>query len=266
MKSTLTSRQSGYILLTLLLIMSLLVIGAAVAAPTIARQIQRDREEEMIHRAAQYRRAVREFMKHRGRYPTTIDELVQSDGIRYLRKHYKDPITGKEFRLLHATDLPGAIAAGSRPLLGANSSSGQDPNSPSTAIPSAVQGQAQAQAQPQAQAQNPDNGDPSQTPTASGTSGQESSQAGASSSPGNQQVFGGGPIVGVASSSTKPTIREFERKNHYNQWLFFYDPGFDRRAEIWGPTPSTRMPAYTGADATPAADSSSQSPNPPQQQ
>ncbi len=30
-------------------------------------------------------------------------------------------------------------------------------------------------------------------------------------------VFGGGPIVGVASTSKAQSIREFNHKNHYNQ-------------------------------------------------
>src|SRR5256885_10465553 len=42
------------------------------------------------------------------------------------------------------------------------------------------------------------------------------------------QVFGGGPIVGVASTSKAQSIREFNHKNHYNQWQFIYDPSSDR--------------------------------------
>jgi hypothetical protein len=41
-------------------------------------------------------------------------------------------------------------------------------------------------------------------------------------------VFGGGPIVGVASTSKAASIREFGHKNHYNQWQFIYDPTMDR--------------------------------------
>ena len=48
------------------------------------------------------------------------------------------------------------------------------------------------------------------------------------SGPFSGQTFGGGPIVGVVSTSEKDTIREFNKKNHYNQWQFIYDPGSDR--------------------------------------
>ncbi|MGA9815043.1 MAG: hypothetical protein WBQ64_19840, partial [Terriglobales bacterium] len=48
-------------------------------------------------------------------------------------------------------------------------------------------------------------------------------------------VFGGGPIVGVASISKATTIREFNHKNHYNQWQFIYDPTMDRGGLITTP-------------------------------
>jgi hypothetical protein len=33
--------------------------------------------------------------------------------------------------------------------------------------------------------------------------------------------------VGVASTSTKESLKELNGKNHYNDWEFFYDPRFD---------------------------------------
>ena len=54
-------------------------------------------------------------------------------------------------------------------------------------------------------------------------------------------MFGGGPILGVASTSKAKTIREFNKKNHYNEWLFIYDPNSDRGGLLKGR--SNRMPA-----------------------
>ena len=34
--------------------------------------------------------------------------------------------------------------------------------------------------------------------------------------------------MGVVSTSTKESIREFNTKNHYNDWQFIYDPSIDR--------------------------------------
>jgi hypothetical protein len=45
---------------------------------------------------------------------------------------------------------------------------------------------------------------------------------------GNGQSFGGLPIIGVASTSKDKSIREFNKKSHYNQWQFIYDPSTDR--------------------------------------
>ncbi len=42
------------------------------------------------------------------------------------------------------------------------------------------------------------------------------------------QVFGGGAIVGVASLDKDPTIRIFNKKKTYNEWMFIYDPTQDR--------------------------------------
>jgi hypothetical protein len=52
---------------------------------------------------------------------------------------------------------------------------------------------------------------------------------------GGPQVFGGGPILGVASTSKANTIREFNKKNHYNDWMFVYDPNSDRGGLLKGP-------------------------------
>ena len=58
----------------------------------------------------------------------------------------------------------------------------------------------------------------------------------AGGSPLSGQVFGGGPILGVASTNKKDTsIREFNKKNHYNDWYFIYDSSMDRGGLLIGP-------------------------------
>src|SRR5437763_7631352 len=97
--------QSGYILITLMLMASMVVMLLAAVLPKISQQLARDREEEMVHRGVQYSRAVRRYFKKFGRYPTRIEELENTNNQRFLRKKYKDPITGKDFKLLHLTDV-----------------------------------------------------------------------------------------------------------------------------------------------------------------
>ena len=41
--------------------------------------------------------------------------------------------------------------------------------------------------------------------------------------------------MGVASISKDKTIREFNKKNHYNQWQFIYDPTTDRGGLLMTP-------------------------------
>ena len=87
--------EGGWVLLTLLLAMALMVIFAAAIVPSITFEIKRDREEEMIHRGVQYSRAIRAYYKKFGRYPTKIEDLESSNNLRFLRKRYKDPLNCK---------------------------------------------------------------------------------------------------------------------------------------------------------------------------
>ena len=119
------SRRSerGYILITLVLFVALIAVAAMVMLPVVAFQVKRDREEELIHRGVQYSRAMKHFVKKVGRYPTRLEELENTNQVRFLRKRYKDPITGKDFKLLHQGDIQmsfGAGIAGATPAGGLN--------------------------------------------------------------------------------------------------------------------------------------------------
>src|SRR5438067_6656955 len=121
--------ERGYILLILMLSVALLTIAALSWVEKVDFQIRRDREEELIHRGVQYSRAVRRYFKKFGRYPTRIEDLESANNYRSLRKRYKDPITGKDFKLLHMTDVQisfnPAAASGLPPGPDANISAAQ---------------------------------------------------------------------------------------------------------------------------------------------
>lgn len=93
--------------------MALMVIAATAMAPAMVQQIKRDREEEMIHRGTEYARAIKKFYKKFGRYPTTLEQLDNTNQIRFLRKRYKDPLTkdGK-WTLLHYGDVAALLNTG----------------------------------------------------------------------------------------------------------------------------------------------------------
>ena len=50
-------------------------------------------------------------------------------------------------------------------------------------------------------------------------------------------------MVGVASASKRITIREFNKKNHYNEWQFVYDPSTDRGILLSTPNQPALRPA-----------------------
>ncbi|MGC2637282.1 MAG: hypothetical protein WA294_08875 [Acidobacteriaceae bacterium] len=88
--------EAGYVLLAVIFLTFLLLLSLAIAAPKIAMSIQRDKDLETIHRGEQYKRALQLYYRQFGSYPTTIDQLVSTNNIRFLRKRYTDPETGKD--------------------------------------------------------------------------------------------------------------------------------------------------------------------------
>jgi type II secretory pathway pseudopilin PulG len=83
-------------MVAVIFLMALLVIALAVAVPEIKKSIQRDREEETMARGKQYIRAVQLYYRKFHAYPPSIDALEKTQEIRFLRKKYTDPMTGKD--------------------------------------------------------------------------------------------------------------------------------------------------------------------------
>jgi type II secretory pathway pseudopilin PulG len=238
------NRRQGYVLLAVILMLALIVIAAAAAAPDIAMSIRREREGELINRGTQYMRAIQHYYKKFGRYPMRIDDLENTNNMRYLRRRYKDPITGKDFRLLHFGEVNmGAIAGTSG--AGAGIMGGA-----AAAAMSGAFGQGQSAA-PSMFGQTP--GSPAATggmlSSPAAAPGMTTGPTGIANPQGQGsdtlagKVFGGGPIIGVASTSHAASIREFNKKNHYNDWYFIYDPSLDRGGLIRGPA----QPPLAGA-------------------
>jgi type II secretory pathway pseudopilin PulG len=243
--------ERGYVLLVLLLMVAVLSIGFLAAVQKLEFRVRRDREEEMIHRGVQYSRAIRRFYKKFGRYPTRIEELENSSNLRFLRKRYKDPLnrdpkTGEErdFKILHLQDVQTSFSSTPTPGVAAvsdiangNQEASSDQvqggapgalNSDNAAgVPSGPGPSAIA-------AQSSDQGPSNQTVSAGTPPAPQplSQQLGANGAP---QVFGGGAIVGVASSNKDKSIRIFNKKDHYNQWQFIYDPMTDRGGLLMTP-------------------------------
>src|ERR1700720_3815215 len=94
--------EQGYVLLVFILFSALLMVSLSMMIPKAVFEGQRDKEEELIFRGLQYQRAIQLFVRKVHRYPNSVDELVKTNGIRFLRKRYKDPMTKEgEWRLIH---------------------------------------------------------------------------------------------------------------------------------------------------------------------
>ena len=242
-------------------------IFALTVTSKIDFEIRRDQEQEMIHRGVQYSRAIRGYYKKFGRYPTRLEDLDNTNNLRYLRKRYKDPLNkNKDFRLLHfgeqGVSLAGGLVGGGNP--GANpaasaaglNGSGQNDSSAFGGV--AGSGLSSGVNTSGVFAQSSGFGGNSKSALgANGNSQTGSGQAGTAPASGSdptqasaqvaqgtakedtssssQQVIASGPIVGVASVSRKDTIREFNKKKRYNEWQFLYDPAFDRGGLITTP-------------------------------
>jgi len=88
--------EEGYILISVMFMLAILMIAMTVAAPRIAKSIQRDHELETIIAASNIPAASRCTTRSFGAYPPNVDALVKTNEIRYLRKRYIDPTTGKD--------------------------------------------------------------------------------------------------------------------------------------------------------------------------
>ncbi len=177
--------EQGYLMVALLVALSVMAIMMGAAMPAWHTLAQREKEAELIFRGEQYARAIGLWQRRfANAAPPSIDVLVEQ---RYLRKKYKDPITNDDFQLLG----PGAALPGQTqsPLTG-----------------QAQSGQAQSGQVPQGR------GTPQ---TAGRVGGPISVTQGRGNAPG---IVAG--IVGVTSKSPEKSLRLYNSRDTYNQWIF----------------------------------------------
>lgn len=93
--------RGGYVLVALLASSAIMLAALALTVPRMAVQAQRVKEETLVYRGKQYQRAIELYFRAHKKYPEEIDDLEETEGVRYLRKRYKDPLTGEdEWRLI----------------------------------------------------------------------------------------------------------------------------------------------------------------------
>lgn len=97
-------RESGFALLLVFLMAAVIALSLYMEIPRVAFESQRQKEQLLIERGEQYKRAIKLFVspKGAGRWPSKIEDLENFNNRRYLRHRYIDPMTGKdEWRLVH---------------------------------------------------------------------------------------------------------------------------------------------------------------------
>jgi type II secretory pathway pseudopilin PulG len=260
--NTTSNGEEGYLLLGAIVAIALVMIALSVAAVKVSFALRREREVESARRAQQYVRAIREYYLKFGRYPGSVEQLENTNNIRFLRQKYVDPLTGKpDYRLIivgqnktQATGffgeplsgLPGSGAApGSGSGAQANGTGTNAPggngagttgfgtaNGPASSIGNntATMGFGNSSNSVASGTQANGQGTASTgTGTGPQTAGSNSSSSATgigsnSSGPGSNL----GPIMGVGSSATGNAILAVNGQTTYETWEFLYDPRVER--------------------------------------
>jgi len=238
-------RDAGFSLAALIFIATAVSILISAAYPAYQMQAKRQTEEELIFRGEEYARAIQKFYRKFGVYPPSTDALVETNGLRFLRRVYKDPITGKDFRVIsispdgtligstlptqriNNTPLFGAPAQ----TFGAQTPAPQQPSTqaiPSTPSSSGAAPSTQAQRPPASSAPAFNSSLPAQTSPSRQPAPQATQAPGFGSSAGAgggfQQpsggTFGSAGIVGVGSESSETSIKVYNQRQKYNEWEF----------------------------------------------
>src|SRR5439155_13045109 len=92
-------RDAGFSLAALIFFLtaaSLIITSTMV--PRYLMEAQREREKELIFRGEEYTRAIQKYQRTLNLLPQSADDLLQSNGTRFLRRAYEDPVSGEPWR------------------------------------------------------------------------------------------------------------------------------------------------------------------------
>jgi type II secretory pathway pseudopilin PulG len=210
--------EAGYAMAALLVAMALMAVMMSVAMPVWRHAAQREKEAELVWRGQQYDRALQLYRRKSG-VPgaPNLDVLIQQ---KFLRKKYKDPITGGDFDLKPVSllgagsETPGVPGmTNRRPGVGTPSGGGGGTSGFGTQPGAGRQGTAT-----EGGAQG------SGAESVGSTPGSPRQPFGRSAQPGSNERTANGLIGGVRSKSKARSIRELNGRNRYDQWEFVYIP------------------------------------------
>jgi len=105
--------ERGSALLIVFVFAAMVAVMLYMELPVAVFEARRQKEQLLVDRGNEYAHAVKLFVRKVGRYPTSISELEDTNRMRFLRRKYKDPFTGKDdWRLLHVG--PGGVLLDSK--------------------------------------------------------------------------------------------------------------------------------------------------------
>jgi type II secretory pathway pseudopilin PulG len=173
--------EAGFTMVLLMASIAIMLILLGAATPGWRYLTKNDREEELIFRGGQIADAIQRYQRKNGNaFPASLDVLVKG---KYLRKAYTDPmVPDGKWRFLRPGEavIPGVTPPGTTP--GRPGQPGQIGGIPPGANP---------------------------TPPPPGTR----------ATPGGDGPLGA-TVQGVASRSTDHSLRIFNGRERYNEWLF----------------------------------------------
>jgi type II secretory pathway pseudopilin PulG len=134
--------QRGATLMVVLVIVVVMGLMLGMAGRSWKSILQKEREEELLFRGEQYRRAIESYFNvaHGGKagaqglYPNKLEDLLKdprsAQTVRHLRRIYKDPMTGDDFELVQGGgEITGLQGVGQKlgGIRGVRSTSGLEP-------------------------------------------------------------------------------------------------------------------------------------------
>lgn len=98
--------ERGFALLIVFLMAAAVALMLYQQVPRVAFESERDKEQLLIDRGEQYKRAIQLYFVTYKKYPARLEDLENTNNIRFLRRRYVDPFTGKdEWRLIHTNGI-----------------------------------------------------------------------------------------------------------------------------------------------------------------
>lgn len=243
--------ESGFAMLMVMFLATLLLLGAIAAAPYVRTERQREKEQEMIWRGKQYVRGIKLYYRKTGRFPTSVDDLTKPKlgSLRFMRQAYKDPMNKADgaWRFIYVgpsgqlvgslkppqtLQIPGVNAGQPGTPAGANpqqttsfGASGFGPQPGAPGQPGANQGTNLGGGQSATNAAQSGSG--TSTPAGNVTNQDDAANATPSGLVSADSPVLGGNIIGVGSKVNKRSVMIYDKAKNYRLFEFVWNPSKD---------------------------------------